>query len=81
MTFGLVFWILMLLWLIYGFWGYWAPGNPNWQWGNALLLFILFLLLGWKVFGAPVHAATANSLVNPSGIHLAADCSGWRPTG
>lgn len=55
MTFGLVFWILMLLWLIYGFWGWYSPNNPNWQWGNAAMLFILFLLLGWKVFGAPVH--------------------------
>lgn len=54
MTFGLIFWILMLLWLIYGFWGWYAP-NPNWTWGNIGLLFVLFLLLGWKVFGAPVH--------------------------
>lgn len=54
MTFGLIFWILMLLWLVYGFWGWYAPA-PNWMWGHAGFLFILFLLIGWKVFGAPVH--------------------------
>ena len=54
MSFGLVFWIIMLLWLIYGFWGWYNP-QPSWQWGNALMLFILFLLIGWKVFGAPIH--------------------------
>ena len=54
MTFGLVFWILMLLWLIYGLWGWYSP-QPNVWWGHGGFLFILFLLLGWKVFGAPIH--------------------------
>lgn len=56
MTLGLIFWVLMLLWLVYGLWWNW-PGQPTqpWGWvGNTLLLFILFLLLGWGVFGAPV---------------------------
>lgn len=52
MSFGLVFWILMLLWLVFGAWHFW----PNYyNVGFNLLLFILLLLLGWKVFGAPVH--------------------------
>lgn len=54
MSFGLVFWIIMLLWLLYGFWGYWQP-HPNALWGHGLILFILFLLLGWKTFGPPLH--------------------------
>jgi hypothetical protein len=54
MTFALIFWILMLLWLVYGFYGWYQP-NPNWIHGNNLFFFILFLLLGWKVFGSPVH--------------------------
>jgi hypothetical protein len=54
MSFGLIFWIMMFLWLIFGIWGYW--NNPPWNWwGHGLFLFILFLLLGWRVFGAPVH--------------------------
>ena len=54
MTMGLVFWILMLIWLVYGLWGFWSP-TPYWAHGNTLLLFILFLLLGWHVFGAPIR--------------------------
>lgn len=54
LTFGLVFWILMLLWVIYGAWGWYAP-NPNWVWGNGLFLFVLFLLIGWHVFGQPIR--------------------------
>lgn len=54
MTFGLIFWIIMLLWLIYGLWDWRTPGQlPGW--GNSVWLFILFLLLGWHVFGAPVR--------------------------
>jgi len=55
MSFGLIFWILMLLWLVYSAWGWWAPGQPNWIYGNSAFLFILFVLIGWRVFGAPVH--------------------------
>lgn len=55
MGIGLIFWILMLLWLVFGFWTYWAPGNPNWPYGHAAFLFILFLLLGWHDFGAPIR--------------------------
>jgi hypothetical protein len=55
MTMALIFWILMLLWLVFGF--IVQTGRlpaPYIGWGNTLLLFILFLLLGWQVFGAPV---------------------------
>jgi hypothetical protein len=56
MTFGLIFWILMLLWLVFGLWGYWQSNPPGWWFaGNSAFLFVLFLLLGWKTFGAPVH--------------------------
>lgn len=56
MTIGLIFWILMLIWLVFSAWSYW-PNNPagaSYAWGNTVLLFVLFLLLGWGVFGAPV---------------------------
>lgn len=54
MSMGLVFWILMLLWLV--FWGLstWGP-LTQFPWGGNLLLFILLLLLGWASFGAPIH--------------------------
>ena len=54
MSFSLIYWILMLLWLIYGLWGWYQP-NPNWVWGHQAFLFILFLLLGWAEFGPPVR--------------------------
>jgi hypothetical protein len=51
MTLGLAFWILMLLWLAFGFWNSW----PNhYLVGGNLMLFILLLLLGWHSFGAPL---------------------------
>jgi len=55
MTFALCYWILMLLWLIFGVWSNWpVAGGNRFGLGNTLLLFILFVLLGWKVFGAPL---------------------------
>jgi len=56
MTLGLAFWILMLIWLVFGVavhGGYVAGGAVGW--GSTLLLFMLFLLLGWRVFGAPLQ--------------------------
>jgi hypothetical protein len=60
MTIGLAFWILMLLWLVFGLWWSW-PGtaqSPYYHWfpaAGTLLIFILFLLLGWHAFGPPIH--------------------------
>jgi hypothetical protein len=55
MTLGLAFYILMLIWLVFGIFvhtGYLAPYAVV---GGNLLLFILFGLLGWQVFGPPLH--------------------------
>ena len=51
MPMGLAFWILMLLWLVFGLWS----GYPNYHLiGGNLLLFVLLVLLGWHTFGAPL---------------------------
>jgi hypothetical protein len=56
MSFGLIFWIIMLIWLLselgprFGF-----SGGPYITYVSTILLFILFVLIGWKVFGPPVH--------------------------
>lgn len=57
MSIALLFWILMLIWLIFGFvyHGGLLPG-PYGLYGHSLLLFILLLLLGWQVFGAPISS-------------------------
>ncbi len=52
MTFALAYWILMLIWLVFGLW----HAYPNYgAFGGNLLLFVLLVLSGWKVFGPPIH--------------------------
>lgn len=52
MTFAILYWILMLIWVIFGVWTSW----PNKQLaGGNVLLFVLLLILGWQLFGAPVQ--------------------------
>lgn len=57
MTLGLLFWILMLLWLIgYGYGAFRAEAAPPWPvLAPNIILFILLLCLGWKVFGSPIQ--------------------------
>jgi hypothetical protein len=58
MQLGLAFWIIMLLWLVLGFWWSW-PQTQNgvyWPMGNTLLLFVLFVIVGWKLFGPPIRS-------------------------
>lgn len=56
MSLQLLFWTLMLFWLVFGAWSSYVPGQPYpvRVWGGNLLLFLLFLILGWQTFGAPV---------------------------
>lgn len=54
MSFALCYWIMMLIWLVFGFW---ANGFANPKiFGGTLMLFLLLVLIGWKVFGAPLHS-------------------------
>ena len=54
MTLALLFWILMLLWLIFGGLERFGPTGPYWGWGGFLLMFILFLLGStWPGTGTP----------------------------
>lgn len=58
MPIGILFWVLMVIWFVFGLWVNWPPpGNTN-GWrpvaGN-LFLFVLLFLLGWKVFGFVVQ--------------------------
>jgi len=55
MTLGLAFWILMLVWLVFGLLLHFGVVGGLWAGGNVVLLFILFALLGWQVFGAPLR--------------------------
>lgn len=53
MTIGFIFWLLMILWLLFGFYvnrGDFQTGKYD-TFGGNLLLFVLLFLLGWRVFG------------------------------
>lgn len=51
-----LFWIVMLFWLVGGWWSNYTPGTPYPYriWWPNLLNFIALVILGWQVFGAPV---------------------------
>lgn len=55
MTLGLAYWVLMLIWLVFGLLIHFGVVGGVYAGINIILLFILFLLLGWQVFGAPLH--------------------------
>lgn len=52
MTLGLLFWVIAVVAVVFGFY---APSQPNlvrwafWPW------VLCILILGWEVFGAAVH--------------------------
>lgn len=53
MTIALCFWILMLVALAFGV--LWS-NRADWRGsGPSILVFLLFLLLGWAVLGAPIR--------------------------
>jgi hypothetical protein len=51
MTIAFLFWLLMILWLLFGSWTYWADRRIL---GGHFLLWVLLFLLGWEVFGFPI---------------------------
>ena len=59
MTIGLLFWVIMLILLLFGFWGARpAGGTGPWNWtsfGASFIVWILLALLGWQVFGPAIH--------------------------
>jgi hypothetical protein len=55
MTLGLAFWIIMLIWLVFGGLVHFGLIASAYVGVSTLLLFVLFMLLGWAVFGAPLR--------------------------
>jgi hypothetical protein len=56
LTIGMVFWILMIIWLVFeGLARYRSGASPAWPAAGDLFVFILFLLLGIQVFGWPIR--------------------------
>jgi hypothetical protein len=56
-TLGLLFWLIMLITLVFGLLVAWprAP-EARYAFGGSLLWWLLLLLVGWAVFGAPLRA-------------------------
>lgn len=56
MSLGLLYWILMLIWLVATL-GYAWPdaANRGSRVGGGLLLWVLLLIIGWQMFGAPLQ--------------------------
>jgi sugar phosphate permease len=53
MSIGLLFWVIMVISLLFGLWSNWPAGaKPI---GSFLIVWILFALLGWQVFGPALH--------------------------
>ena len=56
MTLGLAFWVLMLIWAVFGLLVHFGVLGGVYAIGTStVLLFVLFGLLGWQVFGPPLH--------------------------
>jgi len=51
MTRRLCFWVLMLIWLIFGIWSAYPSYGLV---GGTVMLFALLFLVGWQVFGPPI---------------------------
>ncbi len=49
MTIGLLFWIVMIVWLLFG--AYTNRAKLGDWIGGSLVLWVLLALLGWQVFG------------------------------
>lgn len=57
MPIGVLFWLIMIVWLLFGFYlnrSDFSRGNYNIVGGN-LLLFVLLAIIGWRVFGPILH--------------------------
>lgn len=57
MPLGTIFWMLMILWFIFGLWWNWprAPESTLRPLAVHLLSFVLFFIVGWRLFGFVVQ--------------------------
>jgi len=46
-----IFWIVMLFWVLACGWDFYQTKKPSFP---NIVAFILFLVLGWQVFGQPI---------------------------
>lgn len=54
MTLSILFWFLMIVGFLFGGLYWYQPDQAHWRGGYSLLVFALFAILGWAVFGAAI---------------------------
>lgn len=54
MSIALLFWVIMIIWLLFGLWSNYPTGGVK-GFGGTLIEWIVIALLGWAVFGAAIH--------------------------
>ncbi len=52
MSVALLYWLIVLFWVLASLWGNWPLTRAH---APNVILLILFLIIGWLLFGAPVH--------------------------
>ena len=56
MSIGLLFWILWIIGMIFGFgWGWKGSNGAYIGIGSGLIVWIMIGLLGWAQWGPPIH--------------------------
>jgi hypothetical protein len=56
MSLGLAYWILLLVAVVFGLAIHFGYATATWGIaGNSLLILVLFILIGWQIFGPPLH--------------------------
>jgi hypothetical protein len=55
MSIGLLFWVLMVLWFFSYAGTKWGGLGGPYLYMNDLLTWVLFFLVGWKLFGFVIH--------------------------
>lgn len=48
------FWLIMAAWFFFGLWRNWGTPEAPYFVGGHILQFVLFAIVGWRLFGGPV---------------------------
>lgn len=52
MTYALAYWIILMIWIVFGLWSNRANLKAA---APDLVILVLFILIGLQIFGKPIH--------------------------
>ncbi len=55
MSRGLMYWIIVLIWIVLVLASFFGYGGAHTAMASEGVLLLLFVLLGWQVYGPPIH--------------------------